>query len=254
MPRSVAVLGSAVLLNILAAISLFPGKTASITGPRRVLPKFEAVTSSRETTGQAGNETGAAGVGVDSNSESKQVLFSVGGRPQRVRFMIAAHGQTFNQMQLFLGPDAASIRKLIDDPIQSLPNAPQGKYIRQAKPPAAPGVGLDSFAEGDNFYAGEVINPGLVLCSANLLNLVKAAGDERPGLFQSQAINEINLFVRAVPEPTGDATLRVGIGPAAVNQPGSALNVLVEYLPLQLQCSLPTLQQLEQQLDESTSQ
>ena len=197
------------------------------------------------------HDTGAAGVGVDSDSKSKQVLFSVGGRPQRVRFMIAAHGQTFDQMQKILGPEgSASIRKLINDPIQSLPNVPQGKYIRQAKPPAAPGVGLDSFAEGDNFYAGEVINPGLVMCNANLLNLVKAAGDQRASLFKSRAINEINLFVRAVPKPTGDDPLRVGIGPAAVDQPGSALNVLVEFLPLELKCFLPELQDLEHRLSE----
>ena len=206
------------------------------------------------THGQIGEQpqldSSAAGVGVDS-SKSKQVLFSVGGRPQRVRFMIAAHGQTFDQMQKILGPEgSASIRKLINDPIQSMPNVPQGKYIRQANPPAAPGIGLDSFAEGDDFYAGEVINPGLVLCNANLLNTVKAAGDQRTSLFKSRAINEINLFVRAVPEPTGDDPLRVGIGPAAVDQPGSALNVLVEFLPLQLKCSLPTLQELEHRFAE----
>lgn len=201
--------------------------------------------------GQPQRDTGAAGVGVNSDSKSKQVLFSVGGRPQRVRFMIAAHGQTFDQMQKILGPEgSASIRKLINDPIQSMPNVPQGKYIRQANPPAALGVGLDSFAEGDDFYAGEVINPGLVMCNANLLNLVKAAGDERAGLFKSRAINEINLFVRAVPEPTGDDPLRVGIGPAAVHQQGSALNVLVEFLPLELKCSLPTLQELQRRLAE----
>src|ERR1700736_6460957 len=79
--------------------------------------------------GQPHHDTGAAGGGVDSDSKSKQVLFSVGGRPQRVRFMIAAHGQTFDQMQKLLGPEgSASIRKLINDPIQSLPNVPQGKY------------------------------------------------------------------------------------------------------------------------------
>jgi hypothetical protein len=95
-----------------------------------------------------------------------------------------------------------------------------------------------------------VINPGLVMCNANLLNLVKAAGDERTSLFKNRAINEINLFVRAVPERTGDDTLRVEIGLAAVDQPGSALNVLVEVLPLQLKCSLPTLQELEHRLAE----
>jgi hypothetical protein len=202
---------------------------------------------------QIGNQPqhDTAEVGAESDDQSTQVLFSVGGRPQRVRFMIAAHGQTFDQMQRILGPCCSrSIRKLINDPIQSMPHVPQGKYIRQAKPPAAPGVGLDSFAEGDNFYAGEVINPGLVMCNANLLNLVKAAGDERPNLFKSRAINEINLFVRAVPEPTGDDPLRVGIGPAAVGQPGSALNVLVEFLPLELKCSLPTLQELERRFSE----
>jgi hypothetical protein len=75
-----------------------------------------------------------------------------------------------------LGPDTASIAKLINDPIQSLPKLPQGKYIRQAKPPAAPGVELDSLAEGNNVFAGEVINPGLLMCQANLLDLVKTVG------------------------------------------------------------------------------
>lgn len=176
-------------------------------------------------------------------------LYSIGGRPQRVRFLLAAHGQTFAEMQKFLGPEGSlSIRKLIEDPIQSMPNVPQGKYIRQSKPPAAPGVGLDSFAEGDTFYAGEVINPGLVMCSANLLDLVKAAGDEFPSLFEAHSINEVNLFVRAVPVPTGEDTLRVGVGPAAVSQPGSALDVLVEDLPLELKCSLPTLEELQDRL------
>lgn len=176
-------------------------------------------------------------------------LYSIGGRPQRVRFLLATHGQTFDQVQQILGPEgSASIRKLIQDPIQSLPNQPQGKYIRQAKPPAAPGVELDAFAEGNNIFGGEVINPGLVMCNANLLDLVKAAGDQNPSLFNDRSINEINLFLRVVPSPTGEDTLRVGIGPAAVDQPGSALNVLVEYLPLELKCSLPTLQELEDRL------
>jgi hypothetical protein len=74
-------------------------------------------------------------------NEGRGQLFSVGGRPQRVRFLLASHFQTFDQMDELLGTETASIVKLIDDPIQSLPNLPQGKYIRQAKPPAAPGVG-----------------------------------------------------------------------------------------------------------------
>jgi hypothetical protein len=175
-------------------------------------------------------------------------LFSVGGRPQRVRFMLASHFQTFDQMQEILGPETASIAKLVSDPIQSLPKLPQGKYIRQAKPPAAPGVELDSLAEGNNVFAGEVINPGLLMCQANLLDLVKTAGDKNTHLFRKHSINEINLFARTVPAPTGEGTLRVEIGPAAVRRRGSALNVLVEYRPLELNCSLPTLGELENRL------
>lgn len=80
-------------------------------------------------------------------------VFSVGGRPQRVRFLLASHFQTFDQMDAILLTGTASIAKLIDDPIQSLPIRPQGKYIRQAKPPAAAGVELDSFAEGSSVLA-----------------------------------------------------------------------------------------------------
>jgi hypothetical protein len=73
----------------------------------------------------------------DTNAANKpgEKLFSVGGRPQRVRFLLATHGQTFDQVQQILGPEgSATIRKLIEDPNQSLPDQPQGKYIRQAKP------------------------------------------------------------------------------------------------------------------------
>jgi len=252
MKRRIALVGLAGLLVAIAMTVVVRGSTAanaSSADPAKRGPGREADTSSLTTATRERDDSGQRAGAAESTAESPQVLYSVGGRPQRVRFMIAAHGQTFDQMQKILGPNgSASIRKMIEDPIQSMPNVPQGKYIRQAKPPAAPGVGLDSFAEGDNFYAGEVINPGLVMCSANLLDLAKAAGDQYPGLFQSRAINEINLFARAVPAPTGDDTLRVGIGPAAVGQPGSALNILVEFLPLQIKCSLPTLDELERRL------
>jgi hypothetical protein len=86
------------------------------------------------------------------------------------------------------------------------------------------------------------------MCQANLLDLVQIAGDKNVHLFRKHSINEINLFARTVPAPTGEDTVRVEIGPAAVHRPGSAVNVLVEYRPLELKCSLPTLEQLENRL------
>lgn len=64
------------------------------------------------------------------------------------------------------------------------------------------------------------------MCHADLLNLVKAAGDQNAGQFKNHSINEINLFVCTVTAPTGEDTLRVGLSPAAVDRTGSALNVL----------------------------
>src|SRR5262245_24810694 len=120
-------------------------------------------------------------------------VYSIGGRPQRVRFLLASHGQTFDQMQQILGPDRSrSIVKLIEDPIQSEPDRPQGKFIRAAR---APGEfpALSSFAEGNDSFVGLVINPGLVMCLANLLDRVKSVGDHHAALFNDEAIDEINL-------------------------------------------------------------
>jgi hypothetical protein len=166
-------------------------------------------------------------------------VYSVGGRPQRIRFHLASHGQSFDQMQQILGPDAsASITKLITDPAQTMPNQPQGKFLRQGTQPS--GAGLVPFAEGNDSFVGMIINPGLVMCLANTLNVVKQVIDDDPALFGGRPIDEVNLFARAVPEPTGKDTLRVGFGPAATGGSGSALNVLVEYEPLTLECALPT--------------
>jgi hypothetical protein len=151
-------------------------------------------------------------------------------------------------MQQILGPESSkSITKLITDPVQSDPTRPQGKFIREAK---APGEfpNLRSFAEGNDIFAGEVINPGLVMCLSNLLNLVRAVGDESVSLFGKYSIDEINLFARTLPAPSGEATFRAGISAVAAGTGGSALNVLVEYLPLQVKCALPTMDDLRLQL------
>lgn len=140
---------------------------------------------------------------VDPTVVAKQRTFTVGNRPQRVRFLLGGTTDSINQF--FNG--AAQVTQIARDTRGTSNNEGLG-FARFCANGAA--MGYQAICES-NTVAGIIVNPRLIMCASETLKLVEEAGNALPEVLARWQIDEINIIVYPVNEQPEDKHYAVSI-------------------------------------------
>jgi hypothetical protein len=161
-----------------------------------------------------------------------QPIYQIANVPMRVRLLLANK----NEITALLG-DSPAHDQISDDPIMT---DRIGMFASVSSPPAE--VGLDSLAEGNDYFAGLNINPPLLGCGLDMVRIVESAGYSHPELFRQS--EELNIVIKPIQERTqsGIAVKRgPALGGAAQTQaPFAAIHVRLPFVAPVAKCELPT--------------
>ncbi len=171
---------------------------------------------------------------VGNHPSLKLEAYSMGGRPQRVRFFITDQVAT-NDLLMASPQDQLFLTDLNIN--KGYKYSVFGMIIQS---PTA--VGSRKFSEASN-YNGLAVSPQLVVCAAQALATLKQASDGRTRAFQNWQLNTTNIYVKPV-EHAFQAQSRMAID---VHQ--KTLNFQIALWTRSGDCFLPNKEQMEQALD-----
>jgi hypothetical protein len=171
---------------------------------------------------------------VGNHPSLKLEAYTMGGRPQRVRFFITDQVATENLVmqspQDHLFTSDLKINK-------GLKYSVFGIIIES---PTA--VGSRKFSEASN-YNGLSVSPQLMVCASQALATLKQASDSRGRAFQNWQLNTTNIYVKPV-EHAFQAQSRM-----AIDVEQKTLNFQIALWTRSGDCFLPSKEEMEQALD-----